>query len=80
MEKTEVLRKVMRNRQRELEIVKKLEIDSSGFVIYPGTKGSVAERTGSPAISLINWYLYKTGTEKPLDYALFDDLMSKIDH
>ena len=47
-----------------------LTIDESGFVIYSG-KGPEIERTGSPAQLLIDWFLYKKGNEKPLDFDIF---------
>ena len=72
MERIPLIRKE-RNKKRENEIFKSLNIDSSGMVIYPG-KGHERERTGSPAKVLIEYYLYKIGT-KPLDYDVFCSLV-----
>ena len=72
MERIPLIRKE-RNKKREKEILGLLKVNSSGMVIYPG-KGRESERTGSPAIMLILYYLYKNGT-KPLDYDLFCTLI-----
>jgi hypothetical protein len=74
MKKTEIYRKPVRNKQKEEELLRKLNLDESGFVIYPGT-GTIQQRTGSPAMALINWHLYREGREKPLDYDIFKDLI-----
>ena len=58
-----------RKNKREKELLDLLTVDDSGMVIWPG-RGSVEERTGSPARMLIEWHLYKTGT-KPLDYDIY---------
>lgn len=77
MKKIELKR---RNKKAERDILKLLEIDDSGFVIYPG-KGSVDERTGSLAQELVEWYLYRDSDEKPFDANIFvkmiDDLKKK---
>ena len=59
-----------RNRKLEREILSKLTLNESGFVVYPG-KGPEDERTGSLAQLLIDWYLYKKGNQKPLDFNIF---------
>lgn len=58
----------------EQEILERCETDESGFIIYPGPY-SIRERTGSPVMQLIEWYLYQTG-EKPLDADLFQSFLN----
>ena len=75
MEREEVKRKT-RDRKREEELLKLLNVDDSGFVIYPGP-GPIRDRTGSPAYQLINWFLYKDGDEKPLDFPVFVQIIKE---
>lgn len=59
--------------KKEKEIMRLFQMDESGFIVYDGD-GSVASRTGSPIIQLIEWYLYKKG-EKPLDADIFSSIL-----
>ena len=70
MERVLLTQKPKRDRKRERDIMNKLTLNDSGFVIYPG-KGPEYERTGSPFQLLIDWFLYKKGKEKPLDFDIF---------
>ena len=70
MERIKITRKAQPNKNRETELLNLLTINESGFVVYPG-KESEDKRTGSPAKLLIEWFLYKRGTEKPLDFDIF---------
>lgn len=77
MERIQLIRKSQRNKRLETKILNGLTINESGFVIYPG-KGPEIERTGSPAQLLIDWFLYKNGTEKPLDFDIFANHMKQL--
>lgn len=72
--KTEVKRAVIRDRAKERELLSKCTVSESGMIIYPGSAREDA-RTGSPITQLIDWYLYRTGKEKPLDYEIFEDFI-----
>ena len=66
-----------RNRKKENELLDLLEIDDSGFILYPAPSHvPLSERRGSPVVQLIDYYLYpNTVREKPIDYDLFLDLI-----
>ena len=65
-----------RDSKLENKILKLLNVNSSGMIIYDG-KGRESDRTGSPAKMLIDYFLYKHGT-KPLDYDIFLALLKKL--
>lgn len=71
MEKIKLIRTPVkvRKREKERELMKMIAVNDEGMIVYQG-KGPEAERTGSPAQFLIEWYLYKEGT-KPLDFDIF---------
>jgi hypothetical protein len=71
-----VFRQVLRDPKKEQEILNKLEVDESGFVVFKG-HGPLRQRTGSQAMALINWHLYRDAKEKPLDYDIFHDFITK---
>ena len=79
MERILISRKSQRNKKRETELLNLLTLNESGFVIYPG-KGPEVQRTGSPAQLLIDWFLYKHGKEKPLDFHIFVQHLKDISH
>lgn len=66
----------VRDHKKEKKLLSLLTVDESGFVIYEGP-GTVAERTGSLATLLIDWYLYRNTKEKPLDAEIFRDLIER---
>ena len=35
-------------------------------------------KTGSPAQHLIDWYMYRNGDTKPLDFEIFVNLMNEL--
>ena len=61
----------------ERDILKLIDVDESGFVIYPGN-GPIETRTGSPAQQLIEWYLYRNSETKPLDANIFVDMIDNL--
>jgi hypothetical protein len=77
MKRILITRKSQRNKKREAELIHLLTLNESGFIIYPG-KESEDERTGSPAQLLIDWYLYKSGKEKPLDFDIFVQYLKNL--
>lgn len=66
------------NDKQDLEklLLKSLPISESGEMIYEGP-GSIESRTGSPVRKLIDWVLYKAGSEKPIDSDLFSMYLTK---
>lgn len=63
-------------RQIERKLIKLLPINQSGMIVYPG-KNSQDLRTGSAARTLIQWFLYKCGDQKPIDEGIFSDYLKK---
>jgi hypothetical protein len=79
MRKIKIERKkieLIKSRKKENDILKLLDVDDSGMIVYPG-RGSILERTGSPVMALIDWHLYKIG-EKPIDYDIFANHLKQL--
>jgi hypothetical protein len=74
---TETDNQIITDPELEEKYLKELDVDSSGFLIYPGT-APVQSRTGSQALDLIRWHLYKNSDIKPIDYNLFKELVFKM--
>jgi hypothetical protein len=74
---TETDDEIVIDRELEEKYLKQLDIDPSGFLIYPGS-APISQRKGSQALDLIRWHLYKNSHIKPVDYTLFKDLVSKM--
>ena len=67
---------VKKNPDLEKEILKLVNVDDRGMIVYDGP-GPESERTGSPIRLLIQWYLYREG-EKPLDFDIFKEEIKTI--
>ena len=67
----------VRNRQREQQLLDLLTLDDDGCVVYDGP-GPRAQRTGSQAHLLIDWFLYRNAKEKPIDAELFESYVTKL--
>ena len=66
-----------RNVNLEKYLMKVLPNDGSGNIIYDGP-GQASQRTGSPIRLLIDWALYRKGTEKPIDELIFKDVIKNL--